>query len=92
MYKNLDPMLHAPLRLAIISHLMTNTQISFKELKKHTEATSWNLSIQLKKLEEIQYVRIQKSFLNNYPHTQISLTDKGIQAFETYVKTLKTYL
>ena len=92
MYKNLDPLLHAPLRLAIVSHLMTNPQVIFKALKKHTEATSGNLSVQLKKLEEAAYLSIQKSFLDNYPHTQVTLTKKGIEAFETYVNNLKKYI
>jgi DNA-binding transcriptional ArsR family regulator len=52
MYKNLDPLLHAPLRLAIVSHLMAHPQVSFTTLKKYTEASSGNLSVQLKKLEE----------------------------------------
>lgn len=92
MYKNLDPLLHAPLRLAIVSHLMAHPKVSFTTLKKHTEASSGNLSVQLKKLEEAQYLSIQKSFLDNYPHTQVSLTKKGIKAFENYVKNLKKYL
>jgi DNA-binding MarR family transcriptional regulator len=92
MYKNLDPLLHTPLRLAIVSHLMTHPQVSFTELKKYTEASSGNLSVQLKKLEEAQYLRIQKSFLDNYPHTQVSLTNQGIKAFENYIKNLKKYL
>ena len=92
MYKNLDPLLHAPLRLAIVSYLVTQSKASFKELKKSTEATSGNLSIQLKKLDEAEYIRIQKSFLDNYPHTQISMTDQGLKAFEDYIKHLKKYL
>ena len=92
MYKNLDPLLHAPLRLAIVSHLMAHPQVSFTALKKYTEASSGNLSVQLKKLEEAQYLRIQKSFLDNYPHTQVSLTNHGIKAFENYIKNLKKYL
>ena len=51
MYKNLDPLLHAPLRLAIVSHLMVHPQENFTTLKKYTEASSGNLSVQLKKLE-----------------------------------------
>ena len=51
MYKNLDPILHAPLRLAIVSYLMTNSKGSFKELKENTKATSGNINVQLKKLE-----------------------------------------
>jgi DNA-binding MarR family transcriptional regulator len=92
MYKNLNPVLHMPLRLAIVSYLIANSQVNFNRLKKHTEATSGNLSIQLKKLQKAKYIQIQKSFLNNYPHTQVSLTPMGIQAFEEYVNTLKKYL
>ena len=85
MYKDLDPLLHAPLRLAIVSYLMVHTQVSFKELKTTTEATSGNLSVQLKKLEQADYITIRKSFLDNYPNTKVSLTKKGIESFENYV-------
>ena len=92
MYKDLDPLLHAPLRLAVVSHLMSHHQASFKELKALTEDTAGNLSIQIKKLEEAKYLTVHKSFLDNYPHTQVVLTKTGIQAFENYVKTLKKLL
>ncbi len=92
MYKNLDPILHAPLRLAIVSYLMTHSKGSFKELKENTKATSGNISVQLKKLEEAGYLRIEKSFLDNYPLTQVALTKKGIKAFENYVEALKKYI
>ncbi|MDA9144867.1 transcriptional regulator [Flavobacteriaceae bacterium] len=92
MYKNLDPILHAPLRLAIVSYLMAHSKGSFKELKENTKATSGNISVQLKKLEEAGYLRIEKSFLDNYPLTQVALTKKGIKAFENYVEALKKYI
>lgn len=92
MYKNLDPIMHAPLRLAIVSYLMAHSKGSFKELKENTKATSGNISVQLKKLEEAGYLRIEKSFLDNYPLTQVALTKKGIKAFENYVEALKKYI
>lgn len=92
MYKNLDPLLHAPLRLAIVSHLMTHTKASFKELKQNTSASEGNISVQLKKLEEADYLCIEKSFLDNYPLTQVSLTKRVIKAFEAYVEALKKYI
>ena len=92
MYKELDPLLHAQLRLTIVSHLISNGESSFKDLKTITQASSGNLSVQLKKLEAAEYLSIQKSFLDNYPHTEVKLTKKGITAFENYVKALKTYL
>ena len=92
MYKNLDPLLHVPLRLAIVSHLMTNTKASFIELKQNTSASVGNIRVQLKKLEEAYYLRIEKSFLDNYPLTQVSLTKKGIKEFGAYVEALKKYI
>jgi DNA-binding MarR family transcriptional regulator len=71
---------------------MTHSKASFKELKSDTAATSGNISVQLKKLEEAGYLRIEKSFLDNYPNTQISMTDQGLKAFEDYIKHLKKYL
>jgi DNA-binding MarR family transcriptional regulator len=71
---------------------MTHSKASFKELKSDTAATSGNISVQLKKLEEAGYLHIEKSFLDNYPHTQISMTDQGLKAFEDYIKHLKKYL
>ncbi|HHM20788.1 MAG TPA: transcriptional regulator [Bacteroidetes bacterium] len=91
-YKKLDPLLHTPLRLAIISFLVSNGESNFNGLKKVTEATSGNLSVQLKKLEEAGYVAIKKSFKNNYQHTAVRITQKGIRAFEKYVNAIKQYL
>lgn len=71
---------------------MANPQVSFTTLRIYTETSSGNLSVQLKKLEEAQYLSIQKNFLDSYPDTQVSLANQGIKAFENYVKNLKKYL
>lgn len=92
MFKSLNSILHSQLRLAIISYLMANSSADFNELKKVTGATSGNLSIQLKKLQNVRYVKITKSYKNNYPHTLIEITKNGLNAFEEYVKAIKEYL
>lgn len=92
MFKDLNPIIHSQLRLAIISFLVTNGKSDFKELKEITEATSGNISVQLKKLEEAKYITIKKGFLNNYQHTAIEITHVGITAFEEYVAAIKKYL
>ena len=92
MFKDLDPLLHSQLRLAIISLLVSNGKSDFGELKKLTSATSGNISIQLKKLEEAGYVILRKGFLNNYQHTSVESTEYGINAFENYVKAIRRYL
>ena len=92
MFKDLDPILHSQLRLSIVSTLMTVDEANFNFIKDTTNATSGNISIQIKKLEEAGYIEVKKSFKNNYPNTTLSITDKGREAFETYVNDLKKYI
>ena len=92
MFKDLDPILHSQLRLSIVSILMSVEEANFNFVKEETQATSGNLSIQIKKLQEAGYIKVKKSFKNNYPNTSLSITKKGMDAFETYVENLKIYI
>lgn len=91
-FKELDPILHSQLRLAIMSLLISVSEAEFTFLKEKTSATAGNLSVQLNKLKEAGYVEIVKQFKNNYPQTMCRITPLGIKAFEDYVKALQTYL
>lgn len=92
MFKELDPILHSQLRLSIVSILMTVDEANFNFIKESTKATSGNISIQIKKLQDAGYIKVKKSFKNNYPNTTLSITNKGMKAFETYVNNLKNYI
>ena len=92
MYNDLDSLLHSQLRLAIISMLVTSEKVEFTHIKEETKAAAGNISIQIKKLQEAGYIDVEKTFKNNYPKTLISITDKGVKAFETYVNNLKKYI
>jgi len=92
MYKDLDPLLHSQLRLTIISMLVTSEKVEFTYIKEETKAAAGNISIQIKKLQEAGYINVEKTFKNNYPNTMISITKKGIEAFEDYVNNLKKYI
>jgi DNA-binding MarR family transcriptional regulator len=92
MFKDLDPILHSQLRLAIVSILMTVEETNFSFIKDSTNAAAGNISIQIKKLQEAGYIKIEKSFKDNYPNTSLSITRKGIKAFEEYVNNLKKYI
>ena len=92
MFNDLDPILHSQLRLSIVSILISLKETDFNYIKETTQATSGNISIQIKKLQDAGYVQVKKSFKNNYPNTTVSITDKGIEAFETYVENLKKYI
>lgn len=92
MFKDLDPLLHSQLRLAIMSLLIGLKQAEFTYLKEKTKSTAGNLSVQLQKLKEAEYIDIEKKFKDNYPQTNCKVTKKGITAFEEYVNNLKKYI
>ena len=92
MYKDLDPLLHSQLRLAIVSMLVSSEKVEFTYIKEKTQAAAGNISIQIKKLNEAGYITVEKTFKNNYPKTMLSITDKGVKAFEAYVNELKKYI
>lgn len=91
-FKTLDPVLHTPLRLAVVSLLIGLKKAEFNFIKEKTAATAGNLSIQLNKLKDAGYITIEKSFKDNYPLTSCKITTKGIDAFEKYVRALQSYI
>jgi DNA-binding MarR family transcriptional regulator len=91
-FKELNPILHSQLRLAVISLLISVKQAEFTFLKEKTNATAGNLSVQINKLKEAGYIEVLKKFKDNYPQTTCRITAKGISAFEEYVKSLQSYL
>jgi DNA-binding transcriptional ArsR family regulator len=91
-FKELDPILHSQLRLAIVSLLVGTEIAEFTYLREQTGATAGNLSIQITKLKESGYIEVTKKFRNNYPQTLCSITTFGKEKFADYVNTLKDYL
>jgi DNA-binding transcriptional ArsR family regulator len=92
MFQELDPLLHNQLRLSIMSLLIGVEQAEFNFLLEKTGATRGNLSVQINKLKEGDYIDVKKSFRKNYPLTTCKVTPKGIGAFEKYVEVLQEYL
>jgi DNA-binding transcriptional ArsR family regulator len=92
MFKDLDPILHSQLRLAVVSLLISVKEAEFTFLKEKTNATAGNLSVQIQKLKEAGYIDVVKQFKDNYPQTICKITQQGIRAFEEYVNNLQSYL
>lgn len=92
MFKELDPILHSQLRLAVVSLLISLKEAEFTYLREKTNSTAGNLSVQINKLKDAGYIDVLKQFKDNYPQTICKITAAGIAAFEEYVKNLQTYL
>ena len=91
-YQPLDPLLHAELRLAVMSLLISNSEAEFPYIKEQTGATAGNLSVQIDKLSAAGYIKVKKTFKGKRPCTICRITSKGQKAFEAYVQALKSYL
>ncbi len=91
-FKELDPILHSQLRLAVVSLLISVKEAEFTFIRDKTNATAGNLSVQINKLKEAGYIEVIKQFKDNYPQTVCKITPDGVKAFEVYVKNLQSYL
>lgn len=90
--KELNPLLHSQLRLAIMSILMNVEEADFVYLRESTESTAGNLSVQLDKLSSAGYISVTKGFVGKKTRTTCRVTEKGRKAFENYVDALKQYV
>jgi DNA-binding MarR family transcriptional regulator len=61
----------------------------FLFLQRQTQMTPGNLSAHLCKLENAGYVEVTKEFIERKPHTALSLTKKGRDAFKQYRRNIK---
>ena len=92
MLRELDPLLHAQLRLAVMSILMTVEEADFVYLRQQTESTAGNLSVQLEKLERAGSIAVKKGFAGKRPRTLCRVTEAGRRAFADYVEAIRDYL
>ena len=91
MFKDLDPLLHSQVRLAIMSLLIGVKAAEFSYLLENINTTKGNLSFQINKLKGTGYIRVKKSFKGNYPLTTCEITKKGIDAYEIYINSIDGY-
>ena len=92
MFPALDPLLHAELRLAVMSLLIGAEEAEFPYIKEQTGATAGNLSVQIDKLSAAGYIEVEKTFKGKKPCTICRITNTGRQAFKDYIEALKSYL
>ena len=90
--KELNPLLHSQLRLAVMSILMNVEEADFVFLREKTESTAGNLSVQLDKLSAAGYISVEKGFAGKKTRTVCRVTDAGRRAFEEYVAAIRQYI
>jgi DNA-binding MarR family transcriptional regulator len=89
---DIDRLVHEPARLMILANLYIIESADFTFLMNQTGLTWGNLSSHLSKLEEAGYVHIAKEFVDKKPHTMLSLTKEGRQAFQHYHQQMQQFM
>ncbi|MDR3525956.1 MAG: transcriptional regulator [Rhizomicrobium sp.] len=88
----INDVIHGRLRLGVMAYLSGSGTADFSVLKAKLMASDGNLSVQLRKLEEAEYVVIEKTYAGRKPLTRIALTDKGRTAFVAYLDAIEKLL
>ena len=88
----IDRVVHSPTRLKILIVLASVVDADFTFLARATDLTRGNLSANLRKLEEVGYINIEKGFSNRVPRTLVRLTKDGRNALQTYNENMQTVL
>ena len=91
-HSQIDELIHSRIRLAVMAVLASVKSAEFTFIRDKINTTDGNLSTHLRKLEEREYVAIQKRFQGRKPVTEVALTQKGQQAFSAYLKHLESML
>lgn len=91
----LNETIHQPVRLRIMAALVTlapNEEVDFTYLRGLLEVTDGNLGAHLRKLEEVGYITINKTFVDRKPRTYVSATAEGRKVFSEHVAALESIL
>jgi len=91
-FASIDQVIHAPARLMVLSYLYVVDSVDYVFLMRLTGLTWGNLATHLNKLEEAGYIQIEKTFQGKKPHSTVSLTDQGREAFRAYKKSMQQVL
>jgi DNA-binding MarR family transcriptional regulator len=87
--RRLDPAIHQPARLGILTAAAEVERIDFVSLRDLLELTDGNLARHLATLEEAGYVTIEKEFENRKPRTWIAITRAGRKALSAEIAALR---
>jgi DNA-binding MarR family transcriptional regulator len=87
-----DELILSKTRLSIIAALMGGDKLDFTYLRDALKLSDGNLSIQIRKLEEAGYIKIEKVFVDRKPKTFCKITRKGQRAVKNLIGKLEALI
>lgn len=80
------------IRLGIMSILVVNDWVDYKEMKTLLDVTDGNLASHIAALEKKEYITIRKSFIGKKPNTSYSCSKSGRKAFTEHIDALENLI
>lgn len=68
---------------------MVNEFADFKMLKELLDVTDGNLASHVKALEKVDYIKVEKQFIERKPNTRYSATKLGRKEFKKHIEALE---
>jgi DNA-binding MarR family transcriptional regulator len=87
-----DELILSKTRLGIISALIGGDKLEFTYLRNVLDLSDGNLSVQIRKLEEAGYIKVEKIFIERKPKTFCKITSKGQKAVQALIRNLEELL
>jgi DNA-binding MarR family transcriptional regulator len=85
---DLDPVIHAPKRLAVMAILANSSTTEFSFLRQHLGVSDSDLSKQMSALQKAGYVEVTKTSRGRGGATWYVITRAGRVAFQRHMATL----
>jgi len=86
----IDPVLHAPLRLQIAAVLSKVSEAEFARLREIAQVSDSVLSKHLSAMAEAGYVKLRKAPLDGRQRTWASFSHSGRKAFASHMAALRS--
>lgn len=87
--QSLNKEFESRIRLGIMSALMVNDWVDFKEMKELLDITDGNLASHITALEKKEYLEVKKEFVGKKTKTSYRVTNSGRLAFTQHLNTLE---
>ena len=79
-------------RLGIMSILLVNEWVDYKEVKEKLDLTDGNLASHIAGLEKLDYLKVRKRFVGKKTNTSYKVTRIGKKAFQDHITALEKLL
>lgn len=91
-FNQLNKAFESRVRLGIMSILLVNDWVNYKDMKDTLGLTDGNLASHIASLEKLNYIDVKKEFVGKKPQTSYSATPLGKAEFQKHIDGLERLL